>query len=184
MNEIETVISLNSNNTPFTIDSYATFTMEDWEYEDDDGNEQDFSYDFKWYLNALSDSAIVFINDEYKSDIILSIKRTDEKIYRPQYYNYTTDSFDIDFTVNLERLNEFVSSNLDSWKTWANSKSWYIYLYDNDLSLVENDNKLIYYIETRTDCKYDDIKSKYITFQLSNVNSYDYLTVTKDSSEL
>lgn len=114
-------ITLNSQDTPFTVDMYQTFTGEehdDWRIED--YNEQnntsleyddfDWKYDTKEILKWLSIASVEYIRDNILDDVILSVSEPSD-FHSPKFYNYETDSYMATYTVDTDRLDEYLTED-------------------------------------------------------------------------
>ncbi len=162
--------TISTINTPFTLDTYATFDMSWDEHLIDDGktyDDYDFDYDFDGYLVALSDSLITFLNENITDSIIKSVAR-EGKIYSPKFYNYTTDSCNLVIDFDARKLNKYIKDNFDDFKKFNDSKSYYI-SWDN------YDDKIIYYIEKN----FSHLSDVYIMHQFETVHDTDYITCTE-----
>jgi hypothetical protein len=149
-------IKLNNLDTNFSIDTYQMFTGDyvyesELEYYKEDHNKEnvDINFDHKNIVKDLANESIKTILshlNQYDTtkDIIKDIVLIDT--FSPKYYNYTTDSYDMEIDFNSNKLNKWIKDN---------------YL-DNDVkellnkwSLKDKENqfcaKLIIYLNTMID---------------------------------
>lgn len=111
------------------IDGIFTGTYENiWEVEDhdDDGHEPYIDYDFKEFMQSIVhayQNEEEYIKDELNIDFIINLKFPGGH-YSPREYNFSTDSLDIDITIDLEKFN----STLESLK---NDQEFDKFLHDN-----------------------------------------------------
>ena len=119
-----------------TIDTYNTFTSESTEdYLIEDYNSEhgtDCNYDdFEWtyhhdeIVKELAEARAGQLARDI--DGIASVKVLSS--HSPDYYNFTTDWFVAEFTVETDTLDKIVKDNLDKWNPWY-MKHW--------LNVVEN----------------------------------------------
>jgi len=123
-------IKLETLYTPYTLDSYQTFTFENAEdsiiYDLSHYNHErgeylktplDITYDdIAWkyntngYLKALADNLINLLNNNILDEVILSITPDGEPI-SPREYNLTTDKIFLDINVDVEKLKKYIKDN-------------------------------------------------------------------------
>ena len=123
-------IQLESLCTPYTLDSYQTFTFDNVEdqiiedlneYNPKTGLERknplnlnyddiEWTYNKKGYLKALAVGLINLLNDNILDDVIKSVK-SDCKVISPMYYNFETDKIFIDFDVDMKALHKYINAH-------------------------------------------------------------------------
>lgn len=158
----------------FTLDTYQTFDMDHWydihceNIKESWENPDDFDFDFDStnYLKALAENATDFYNKECIDDIIKSYKLKPDSIYRPAYYNYTTDSAEYTLDFDARKLNAYIKQNNHEYIESCERKSYYI------PPLEDYEEKLAFYFKKVHSHKFDD----YIMDQFENVPDYDYIT--------
>ena len=109
--------------TPWTIDGYSTFNFDSaYEYLKQDLKEDgidiedvEVEYDTKGYTQALADNWIKIINAEVLDSVVLGVTAKG-KAYSPREYNFTTDSMNVEFNVDVEKLNAYVDANIAHYK--------------------------------------------------------------------
>ena len=161
----------------FTLDTYSIFDMDSgysshiYDLEEDGLTEDDvdFSFDSRWYLEALAENQETFLNENCIDDIIKSYSFIENSISRPAYYNYTTDSASYTVDFDARKLNKFIKENQENFLERCNNKSYYI------ASPLENyDEKLEFYFETT----FSKLNDEYIMNQFENVSDYDFISYT------
>lgn len=169
--------------TPYTLDTYSTFTMEgeeDWILESLNENRADdlepleykdidWTYDTAGYLNDLAENLIILLKDNILDDVIIDLKQ-DGAVESPRYYNYTTDCAWIDFTVDENNLKKYISENTEDYN--ANKiKSTDGFWWNGD----ESQTMLAYYLEkvSANDDKYPS--NHYLMDQMDCISPYEYI---------
>lgn len=161
----------------FTLDTYSTFDMDSWysshlyDLEEDGLTEEDvdFSFDSRGYLEALAENQETFLNENCIDDIIKSYSLKKDSIYRPKYYNYTTDSADYTINFDARKLNKFIKENEWNFYERCKGKSYYI-----ETALESYEEKLEFYFDTA----YRELDNDYIINQFENVSDYDFISYT------
>lgn len=197
----------------YTIDSYCTFATDDiFESESDyfateyklDQNLIDFDFDHAGYVQALALESISLLQDYFKdSKIIKKLELVKSK--SPQFYNYTTDSYDMNISYNLTELKKYINTNYENYKEFAKNE-WHNALYDvnfdaktkdvgkwdnnlndyvrNDVSIFKDDDCIVSMLDfyTRNNYTEDD----YLDCMYESVNelAYECITPTKETQEL
>jgi len=145
--------------TPYTLDTYSIFTFDhaeeseiqyyNEEHEKPDGKEYeyddfDWDYDNQGYLNALAGNLLDMLNQNILDDVITKIEH-DGKTYSPKEYNFKTDDADLQFTVNEEKLKEYITQNEEDYnKNKIGSCDGFMWFGDED------ETKLNYYLKTKS----------------------------------
>jgi len=165
-------INLSIMYTPYTIDTYNTFTMETAEgciMEDQQCEYDDieWNYDHREYLQALADSWIELMNKNILDDVILKVE-ADGKAISPKEYNYRTDDCDVIFTVNINQLKAYIDRNSEDYaKNKIGSVDGFMWFGD------DNETMLHYYLKKQS-VKHYDAYAYYID-QMESVNDFDYI---------
>ena len=122
-------IELESLYTPYTLDTYSAFTMESDEeriiedlknYDQETGKEREtpleltyddieWDFDCKGYVKALAENWLDIMRDNILDEVITGID-SDCIVHSPQYYNFTTDKIFATFTVDTEKLREYIKN--------------------------------------------------------------------------
>ena len=103
--------------TPYTLDTYQTFTGESHEEQEKDDiieesennlsfNDIEFKYDHKKLVNMLYDTCYNLLTDNIIDDVILKIEKDGEP-WSPREYNFQTDQGSFIFTVDHEKLAQY-----------------------------------------------------------------------------
>lgn len=113
-------IELENLYTPYTIDTYGTFKLEDEEEiisNYNENNNTNYEYDdFEWeydidkYRKDLAKNLLELLKENIIDNVITKIE-SDLKVISPQYYNYTTDKIWLDFEINKDNLDKFIKDN-------------------------------------------------------------------------
>jgi hypothetical protein len=130
----QVTIKINNLDTPFTIDTYGMFNGESSEegeaeyYEEELGftGEIDFDYDHKSIVSELADYSVFEILRIVDRDVLVNISEP-LSTSSPSYYNYTTDSYVSEWTVNKEKLLEAVKDLTiedEDFQTFQLNSSW------------------------------------------------------------
>lgn len=134
--------------TPWTIDTYATFTgdmYEEMELEylseelgrDVTYDDVEWEYNHKKLLEILTKNWIDFTRANILDDIIISIDQDGEP-WSPREYNFSTDDCSITFGVNIERLRDWIEVNWEKYQAEKiQSQSGFIWLGDEDETMLE-----------------------------------------------
>jgi len=159
-------IKLSSRYTPYTIDTYGTFTSDDdidriCEREECGYDDIDWEYDMLGYCQALSDNRLELLRENILDDVIIDIKK-DGDVYMPQYYNYGGDEVSNIYVVNKKALQDFISKNKDDYgKNRIESCDGFLWLGDENTTMLE------YYINKVSEKKYS--KEEYFFAQVEDV---------------
>lgn len=164
-----------SSHSLFTLDTYQTFDMDSWyschlyNLEEDNLTEDDvdFTFDSSGYLEALAENQETFLNENCTDDIIKSYKLKKDSIYRPNCYNYTTDSADYTIDFDARKLNKFIKDNREDFIKRSENKHYYI-----EAPLESYEEKIEFYFNTR----YSKLDHDYLMFQYETVSDYDYIS--------
>lgn len=158
--------------TPYTIDTYDTFTITEAEdiIMDDLGVDYyaiEWTHDNEGFIQDLAKSWCELMNNNILDDVIKSIE-LDGKAYSPKYYNYTTDNCQVFITYNEVKLDEYIAKNIaDYEKNKIRSCDGFMFLGD------ETDAKIHYYLKNESVKLYSI--NDYLMDQYENVQSYEYI---------
>ena len=123
-------ITINNRDLPYTIDTYGMFTgewCEDSEREhyadkynltDDEAFELGFDYNHKEIVRSLAIESVNLlennlVNHNETNGIVQGISMP-ENTRSPQFYNYTTDSYDATWLINEQRLEDYAKKHKNS----------------------------------------------------------------------
>lgn len=134
---MKTTLKIDNRDLSYTIDTYGMFTG-DWQYEseveyykdeyeltDDEAQQIDFDYDHPGIVKALAESSINILWNELKGDIVQDITLDDSG--SPQFYNYTTDHYTAEWTVNTDALEAYIRNTEVEFKAYVAEKWDYEY---------------------------------------------------------
>ena len=151
-------ITLNSQDTPFTIDMYQTFngdteTEQMIEYYNEE-NKTELDYDdFYWKFNKqaiandIANASVEYINTNVLDDVIKSVKRADTETYSPKFYNYQTDSYDAIYTIDVEKLRSIHDFSLDYGTPFAEYIGTNRYVYKTATDTEQIEWELMYHLK-------------------------------------
>lgn len=126
------VISLESNTLPYvSIDTYQSFTGESWlesEFDylkEEEGVELDWStadveYNFDGIKQALAEASIEGILGDVDPNIIEGIEYLSN--WSPAYYNFETDTYTAQFTVNWTLLKQWYKESGKDREEWMRER--------------------------------------------------------------
>lgn len=181
-------IKLDSMFTPYTIDTYQAFTMDNTEDMiiqdrcdyDEDGTEREESldlnyddleweYDMKGFVQALANRRLEVLKDNIIDDVILDIK-SDGPAVSPKEYNFKTDdTFEV-YTVDIVKLNQFISDNFaDYQENKIKDGPGFMWFGDDDQT------KLNYYLFTKSDKEYSHSEQYYYDM-VEGVDFYEFVS--------
>lgn len=161
-------IQLSFMYTPYTLDTYQTFTSDSFEehelesLSEEHGREIsyddiDWTYDHEKLVEMLYDNAIDLLQKNIIDDVILAVEK-DGAPWSPREYNFSTDDGNIIFTVNHEKLVQFCQNDSDYHKDKIQSVSGFMWLGNDDQTMLN------YYLAKKTASEYtpDDYYSDQI----------------------
>lgn len=111
--------------SPWSIDTYNLFNF-DSEIEmilldqNEDNKPSDYD-DYEWtfetkeYVQALAENWQHLLNKYILDEVILSVELEGEA-YSPREYNFSTDNCAVIFTVDVDKLNEYIDRNKEDFE--------------------------------------------------------------------
>lgn len=169
---MNTKIDLSIVDTPYTIDTYSTFTMDDDENMIEDGKTYDdyeWEYNSKEYVQALAENWQVLMRENILDPIIKNITVTGSA-YSPREYNFTTDNAPVSIEYDQEALHAYINKNKERYnKEKRHSYDGYIWLGDDE------DAMIIWYMETVSTCQFST--DDYFMDQRDKVSAYEYISM-------
>lgn len=173
-------LTYNNLDTKYTIDTYSTFTSDDYElmemekYNSEYSTNHDYSdfdwkYDHEAILKNLSNNSISYILQEIDKNIIQSIEVKDCR--SPREYNFTTDSYTVEVEYNDIELNKYINDNLQGFKDYCKeactSYDGYMAFNSYDEAIEKDLFKVLYYVDSLytyeyMDYMYDNLYELYI----------------------
>lgn len=180
---MQSSLTLNTIGTPFTLDMYSTFTTDSTEdlildnireeYPDITYDDLDWTYDMDMIHSKLADLVVDFMSDmqvQYTTDQTPLFKVTGVKsLHRPKYYNYTTDSADLDIEYDQSRLDQFIEENKSEYLKFCERSNHY-----TSTPLDDDTEKLYFYIEKN----YDHESDNWIYHAFENINETMYNAIS------
>lgn len=118
-------ISFDISFTPYTIDTYSTFTSDSDEemiienYREDTGRDIEYdniewNYDHKGFVQNLAEKWCELLNENITDDVIQKIELVG-KAYSPREYNFRTDNCETAFTVDYDALKAYIDANKEAY---------------------------------------------------------------------
>lgn len=157
-NETKT-IELETTFTPWTLDTYQTFTFKRAEemeidyWSDKLGLNLDYN-DFEWtyhneeFLQALADELEKTLKEYILDDVIKGLEFGAPT--SPRQYNFTTDKSFVEWEVDMDKLNEYIEENKEDFEdNKISSGPGFMWLGD------EEETKLNYYLKKESTKKFN-----------------------------
>ena len=178
-------IELSTMYTPYTLDTYNTFTYDQAEinyidyYNEEHDTECDYDdfeweYDMQGYIKALADNYITLLNAEILDEVIKKVEYNG-KVYSPREYNFKTDDADPIFTVDHDKLVQYINEHREDYdKNKIGSCDGFIWLGDED------DTMLNYYLATVSEKIYS--RDSYF-YDQNEIYPQEYITMTPIKKE-
>lgn len=153
-------IKIDNRDLSYTIDTYGMFTGEsvhemeaehyrdEYDLTDDEWRDLDFDYDMAAITKALALESINIIWGEMPADIITNIDLIDTD--SPRFYNYTTDHYTANWTLDDAALLEYIREHRDGWHKFA-ADEW------NHLRIFNIDDDKCFDIYDENDPDNDDL---------------------------
>lgn len=178
---------LNTISSPFTLDQYYTFTTDSveemiLEWQKDDGkpstyDDYEWTYDMDAIHKKLASLWCEFVLDKYNqfmkdADVIIKDCKV-LSIHSPKYYNYTTDSADIEIQFDARKLNAFIKRNANDYIEFCWESSHY-----TSTPMDDYMEKLAFYMDSIA--KIDDWEDEWLCFAYGEVNETMYNSISYD----
>lgn len=173
--------------SPFTLDMYSTFTTDSVEemilefqkdeWKPSDYDSYDWTYDIDAIHNRLGELWCEFMLDKFnlemKDDDIIIKDCKLLSIHRPNYYNYTTDSADIEVEFDARKLNAFIKRNKKLYMEFCFTSQHY-----TSTPMDDYMEKLAFYMDSIA--KIDDWEDEWLCFAYEGVNETMYNSISYD----
>lgn len=126
-------LKIDNRDLAYTIDTYGMFTggsveeMEEQHYIDEYGIDPesiDFEYDHAGAVKSLAEASINILWNELR-EIVENIQLIETN--SPRFYNYTTDSYVAEWTINADRLQAYVTSHANEFEEFVDERWAYEY---------------------------------------------------------
>lgn len=157
MNKLTLTIS--NLDLAYTIDTYGMFNgdsvdeseveyyTDEYQLTPEEAQQIDFDYDHAGIVADLASASVNVLSNELASDPVVLDISLPVKTRSPQFYNYTTDSYDAEYTIDLDELLKFANQNQaefgrhieENWREFVNVPATITAEYlqdDNDKMLV------------------------------------------------
>jgi hypothetical protein len=98
-------------------------------YNEENGTEYDeeefnIESDYDGWIESLAMASIECLEDELKDDEVIKNIRF-IKWRSPKYYNYTTDSYEAEYTYDDKKLIKWIADNEEGWKEFSSKWDYY-----------------------------------------------------------
>jgi hypothetical protein len=161
------------SDTPYTIDTYQTFTFDNAEEMICENYTLDYD-DLDWehrtteHVQALAESWLHLLKENILDNVIRDIAIT-APASSPREYNFRTDSAPVKFTVDMDALNKYIDDHAEDYqKNKIHSVDGFMYFGDED------DARLDYYLRKVSTVLYRPYED-YFMDQLDAVDSWEYV---------
>ena len=166
-----TTRELSTLDTPYTLDTYNTFSLDCEEALIDDGKTYDdyeWEYDIENYLQALADNWGKLMRANILDNVLKNITVTG-KAYSPREYNFTTDNAPIAIEYDQEALHAYIEAHKEQYEAEKRrSHDGYMWLGE------EEDNMIMWYLSTVSASLYSI--GSYILDQYDDVSECEYVS--------
>lgn len=162
---------LSTLDTPYTLDTYATFPIDCEDQIIDDGKtyeDYEWEYDIENYLQALADNWEKLMRANILDNVLKNITVTG-KATSPRFYNYTTDSAPITIEYDEKALHAYIDAHRAEYEA-KKRRSYDGYMWLGE----EEDAMLIWYMETVSTKLYST--EAYMIDQYEDVPQYEYVS--------
>lgn len=133
-------LTINNLDLAFTIDTYGMFNgdsvdesevdyyTEEYQLTPEEAQQIDFDYDHAGIVEALATASVSILENELAGDAVVKSISLPVKTRSPQFYNYTTDSYDAEYEIDLDALLVYANQNQaefgkhieDNWREFVN----------------------------------------------------------------
>jgi len=173
---IKKEIELESMFTPYTLDTYNTFTLDNEEdiiienLSKDTGNsltynDIDWTFNMDGFIKALAARRLEVLRNNIIDNVILSIADNTD-ITRPREFNFKTDNCFNVYTVDAEALDKFIDDNRADYEANKLKNSDGFWWFGDD-----NQTKLNYYMAKTC---YGEKESQFEAYYYDMLDGFDY----------
>ena len=137
---MNTTIRINNRDLAYTIDTYGMFNGEsveeneaeyyqtEYKLTEDEWRNLGFDYDHRGIVADLASASVNILSNELSGDPVVKNISLPVETRSPKFYNYTTDSYDADWTIDIDELLKFANQNQsefgkhiqDEWHEFVN----------------------------------------------------------------
>ena len=154
-------IKVDNRDLNFTIDTYGMFTgessqegeeeyyTEEYKLTEDEQEKIEFDYDHPEVVKSLANASVNLLHNEFVTHgngIVTAIEIEDTK--SPQFYNYTTDSYKANWTINVEALQTYIVLHQSEYDEFV-SENW------STLDTENSEDVLVAMLDFYTSNEYD-----------------------------
>lgn len=194
---IRTIIRINSQDLPFTIDTYGMFNGDGFEdneieYYRDEYNLTEteieaieFDYNFGGIVSDLATQSVDLLKNNliYHNEtggIVTAISEP-ENARSPQFYNYTTDSYDATWTIDVTKLERKVKNLKNN-----DGQTFQEYLLNSAWGLLDDrsDDNIVAMLDFYLPTVYNPEDYEMSMFEHENEIYCKNVTLTKESKKL
>ena len=206
-------LTIDSRDMAYTIDTYGMFNGGDdlgqsevdhytdtYDLTEDEADALEFDFDHAGVVKALAEQSVQLLHEHFVQHgdgtiIDIDIKGTKS----PRFYNYTTDSYTADWTVDMDKLRDYIEANYeafqtfvsDEWKSLGFNISWNDRTHADDImhdgppiSIFEHDDCIVAMIDyyTRNDYDPDDYNMSMFEYEFEAWSTN--MTLTPESQTI
>jgi hypothetical protein len=103
----------------------------------------DCEFDYDSYKNEVSEASCEFIENKLSEILNEEVNVKFEKLVSPRWYNYSNDSINIEITISLNKVYEYLCETIDEFEEYIydkyTSRSGFISSYSNDHNVWLNE---------------------------------------------
>lgn len=131
------IIKIDSRDLSYTIDTYGMFNgessqegeeeyyTEEYKLTEVEQEKIEFDYDHKGVVKELAIASVQLLHEnlvQHGDGIVTEIELISEA--SPQFYNYTTDSYTANWTIDTEKLENYIKANQGEYNNFER-ENWY-----------------------------------------------------------
>ena len=159
-------LKVDNRDLNFTIDTYGMFTgessqegeeeyyTEEYKLTEDEASQIDFDYDHPQVVKALANASVQLLHEyfvQHGDGTVTAIEIEDTK--SPQFYNYTTDSYSANWTVDEVKLKQYCIDNAPKYTEFV-TENW-DYEFKKAIDEADEDTQLVIALDFYTRSEYD-----------------------------
>ncbi len=159
-------LKVDNRDLHFTIDTYGMFTgesseegeveyyTEQYKLTEDEVGQIEFDYDHPEVVKALANASVQLLHEyfvQHGDGTVTAIEIEDTK--SPQFYNYTTDSYSANWTVDEDKLKQYCIDNAPKYTEFV-TENW-DYELKKAIEEADEDTQLVIALDFYTSEEYD-----------------------------
>ena len=160
-------ITIDSRDLSYTIDTYGMFTgestqegeeeyyTEEYKLTEAEQEKIEFDYDHKGVVKELAIASVQLLHEnfvQHGNGIVKEIELVKET--SPQFYNYTTDAYTADWTLNIEALKTYIVLHQGEYNNFERD-NWYSVYDSHGTENFNEDNYIVAMLDFYTQNEYD-----------------------------